>query len=213
MTIDEKISFIQVAGAELAQKLKVAGGPIDMVCSAATLGIPVGQAVATTLGLDRQVVLQKTEKIHLQGDCSLSEPLSSITTGTPQKLRLDKRYLHLVAGKRVVFVDDVISSGGSCAAALRLLRSAGANVVGVGAILVEAQGWKQKLGESDAAMASSLGTIPLFRRNEADGSWTEDWKCREGAIRGRGPSGAGVRHPEPNSICACRASCYGGAGK
>ena len=64
----------------------------------------------------------------------------------------------------------------SCAAALRLLRAAGANIVGVGAILVEGQGWKTKLGEADSALVSSLGTIPLFRP-AADGSWAEDWNC------------------------------------
>jgi len=176
MTIDESFSFLRTAGAELAQKLQAAAGPIEMVCSAATLGIAVGQLVAISFGLDRQVVLQKTQKIHLQGDRSLSEALSSITTGTPQKLLLDKRHLHLVAGKRVVFVDDVISSGGSCAAALRLLRAAGATVVGVGAILVEGQGWRKQLGEADAALVSNLGTIPLFRP-QADGHWVEDCNC------------------------------------
>ena len=57
-----------------------------------------------------------------------------------------------------------------------LLRAAGANIVGVGAILVEGQGWKAKLGEADSALVSSLGTIPLFRP-AADGSWAEDWNC------------------------------------
>ena len=177
MTIDEKISSIAAAGAELAKKIEKTAGTVDMVCSAATLGIPVGQAVATTLGLDRQVVLQKTQKIHLSSDeTALSEPLSSITTGTPQKFFLDKRYLHLVAGKRVVFVDDVVSSGGSLVAALKLLRAAGANVVGVGAILVEGKGWKKKLGDADSALVTFLGSIPLFRPQE-DGSWAEDWNC------------------------------------
>ena len=84
MTIDERISFVNTAGAELAKKLAVSagiatGGTIDVVVSAATLGIQVGAAVAAGLGHDRQVVLQKTRKIHLRD--ALSEPLSSITTG------------------------------------------------------------------------------------------------------------------------------------
>ena len=145
--------------------------------SAATLGIPVGQAVASALKHERQVVLQKTAKIHLQST-PYAEPLTSITTGTPQKLLLDPRHIDRVRGKRVVFVDDVISSGGSCAAALRLIRAAGGNVVGVGAILVEGSGWKVRIGEADAQLVRSLGTIPLYRPPEvAGGAWEADWEC------------------------------------
>ena len=178
MTIDEKIGFIEKAGSELATALKKAAtGRIDVVVSAATLGIPVGQAVASALKHERQVVLQKTAKIHLQST-PYAEPLTSITTGTPQKLLLDPRHIDRVRGKRVVFVDDVISSGGSCAAALRLIRAAGGNVVGVGAILVEGSGWKARIGEADAQLVRSLGTIPLYRPPEvAGGSWEADWEC------------------------------------
>ena len=88
MTIDEKIGFIEKAGSELATALKKAAtGRIDVVVSAATLGIPVGQAVASALKHERQVVLQKTAKIHLQST-PYAEPLTSITTGTPQKMEL-----------------------------------------------------------------------------------------------------------------------------
>ena len=179
MTIDERISFVNTAGAELAKKLAVSagiatGGTIDVVVSAATLGIQVGAAVAAGLGHDRQVVLQKTRKIHLRD--ALSEPLSSITTGAAQNLLLDRRAVPAIGGKNVVFVDDVISSGGSCAAALRLIRAAGGNVVGVGAILVEGAGWKTKLGR-DAERVSFLGTIPLFRPTGPHGAWEPDWNC------------------------------------
>jgi adenine phosphoribosyltransferase len=119
-------------------------------------------------------VLQKTRKIHLRD--ALSEPLSSITTGAAQSLLLDRRAVPAIGGKNVVFVDDVISSGGSCAAALRLIRAAGGNIVGVGAILVEGAGWKTKLGR-DAERVSFLGTIPLFRPTGPDGAWEPDWNC------------------------------------
>ena len=178
MTIDEKIPVFTKAGKGLAAALKQqAGCTIEVVVSAATLGIPVGQAVATALSHERQVVLQKTAKIHLQ-NTPYAEPLSSITTGTPQKLLLDPRHIDRVRGKKVAFVDDVISSGGSCAAALRLIRDAGGIVVGVGAILVEGSGWKEKIGAEDAKLVSFLGTIPLYRPPaDAGGAWVADWEC------------------------------------
>jgi adenine/guanine phosphoribosyltransferase-like PRPP-binding protein len=175
MTIDESISFVTTAGAELATRLAASVGAIDVVVSAATLGIQVGMAVAVGLGLDRQVVLQKTKKLHLRD--ALSEPLSSITTGAAQDLLLDRRAIPFIRGKNVVFVDDVISSGSSCAAALRLIRAAGGNIVGVGAILVEGGEWKTRLGRDDAELVSFLGTIPLFRPTGPDGAWEADWNC------------------------------------
>jgi adenine/guanine phosphoribosyltransferase-like PRPP-binding protein len=180
MTIDESISFVRTAGAELATRLATSvgsggGTTIDVVVSAATLGIQIGMAVAVGLGLDRQVVLQKTKKIHLRD--ALSEPLSSITTGTAQDLLLDRRAIPAIRGKNVVFVDDVISSGSSCAAALRLIRAAGGNVVGVAAILVEGEGWKTMLGHDDAELVFFLGKIPLFRPTGPDGAWEPDWYC------------------------------------
>jgi adenine/guanine phosphoribosyltransferase-like PRPP-binding protein len=180
MTIDESISFVRTAGSELATRLAASvggggGAAIDVVVSAATLGIQVGTAVAVGLGLDRQVVLQKTKKIHLRD--ALREPLSSITTGTAQDLLLDRRAIPTIRGKNVVFVDDVISSGSSCAAALRLIRAAGGNIVGVGAILVEGGGWKTRLGHDDAELVTFLGKIPLFRPTGPDGAWEPDWNC------------------------------------
>ena len=169
MSIDAPISFVADAGRELASKL--ADLDADVVVTAATLGIPVGMAVAVGLGQDRLVVLQKTDKIHLAD--ALTEPLDSITTGTPQLLRLDRAQIPNLAGKRVVFVDDVISSGSSAAAGLRLIRQAGGIVVGLGAVLVEGTNWTTALGD-DADLVWSLDRIPLYRRT--DEGWTEDWE-------------------------------------
>eukprot|EP00633_Aureoumbra_lagunensis_P014160 CAMPEP_0197353480 /NCGR_PEP_ID=MMETSP0893-20130614/39692_1 /TAXON_ID=44058 ORGANISM="Aureoumbra lagunensis, Strain CCMP1510" /NCGR_SAMPLE_ID=MMETSP0893 /ASSEMBLY_ACC=CAM_ASM_000539 /LENGTH=178 /DNA_ID=CAMNT_0042868813 /DNA_START=29 /DNA_END=565 /DNA_ORIENTATION=- len=171
MTIDEDIATMDFAGRELAEK--IASKNIDCVASAATLGILLGATVAKELQLPRQYVLQKTMKTHLSD--ALIEPLNSITTKNDQALRLDRRWLSELNGKRVAFVDDVISSGSSCAAALRLLRAAGAEVVAIAAILVEADGWRTKLGQEDANLVSFLAKIPIFRRDNEDAPWQEVW--------------------------------------
>jgi adenine phosphoribosyltransferase len=77
-----------------------------------------------------------------------------------------------VAGKRVAVVDDVVATGGSMAASLRLLRAAGAEVVAVGVLLAEGDGWKETLGP-DAALVRHLGVIPGFR--QVEGAWEEVW--------------------------------------
>lgn len=168
MTIDWGVQFMAVAGRELAEALD----PLqpDIVATAATLGIPVAIEVSRSLGLDDYLVLQKTPKIHLRD--ALVEPLSSITTEGQQALRLDRARLGAVEGKRVVLVDDVVATGGSMAACLRLLRRAGATVVGIGVLLVEGEAWKGVLGD-DAPLVRSLGEIPAFTRTA--GGWTAVW--------------------------------------
>jgi adenine phosphoribosyltransferase len=99
--------------------------------------------------------------------------VSAITTEAGQELLLDRRRIDLVSGRRVALVDDVISSGGSINAALRLLDQAGAEVVAIGALLTEGGGWTQALGER-AALVRTLGTIPVFGP-APDGGWLPEF--------------------------------------
>jgi len=169
MTIDHGVQFGETAGGDLAAA--IADTRPDIVASAATLGIPVAIEVSRHLGLDDYLILQKTPKVHL-GD-ALAEPLSSITTEATQRLLLDRRRIPAVAGKRVALVDDVIATGGSIAASARLLRAAGAEVVVIGAFLVEGAAWRSALGD-DADLVRSLGSIPMFA-DDGTGAWREVW--------------------------------------
>ena len=169
MTIDHGIRFGEVAGADLAGA--IADTRPDIVASAATLGIPVAIEVSRHLGLDDYLILQKTPKVHLVD--ALAEPLSSITTDSPQRLLLDRQRIPAVAGKRVALVDDVIATGGSIAASARLLRAAGAELVVIGSYLVEGSAWTAALGD-DAHLVRSLGAIPMFT-DDGDGTWAEVW--------------------------------------
>lgn len=169
MTIDHGVGFMERAGADLAQAL--AGAEPEIVVSAATLGIPVAIEVTRSLCLDDYVILQKTPKVHLRD--ALTEELSSITTNGSQRLLLDRARVGAVAGRRVALVDDVISTGGSIAAALRLLDAAGADVVAIGALLTEGSDWRTALGDR-CELVHELGRIPVFRSDGA-GGWREDW--------------------------------------
>ena len=165
MTIDMGVRFTATAGAELAALIEPARP--QCVVSMATLGIPVAVEVSRALGLDDYLILQKTPKIHLRD--GLREPVQSITSAGTQHLLLDRRRVPLVQGRRVAFVDDVISTGASCAAALRLLQAAGANVVAVGALLTEGDTWPAALG-GRAGLVRALGAIPLFEP-APEGGW------------------------------------------
>jgi adenine/guanine phosphoribosyltransferase-like PRPP-binding protein len=158
ISVDLGVAFCERAAAELVARIDDLG--VEIVVSVATMGIPVALEVTRRLGLDQYVILHKTPKIHLAD--AVAEPVRSITTAVDQRLLLDRRRIPAVAGRRVALIDDVVSTGASAAAALRLLRAVGAVPVAIGAIVTEGRLWETALGE-DAAMVHALGTVPLFR--------------------------------------------------
>jgi adenine phosphoribosyltransferase len=135
------------------------------------MGIPLAVEVTRHLGLDQYAILHKTPKIHLAD--AVSEPVRSITTDVEQRLLFDRARVDDVRGKRVAMVDDVISTGASTGAALRLLRGVGADVVCIGTLVTEASLWRSALAH-DATLVRALGSIPVFRPNGA-GGLVEDW--------------------------------------
>jgi adenine phosphoribosyltransferase len=169
ITVDMGVEFMSRAGAELAEIIRPYD--VDIVATVATMGIPVVVEVTRHLGLDQYVILHKTPKIHLAD--AVTETVRSITTDAEQRLLFDRARIKDVDGKRVAIVDDVISTGASTGAALRLLRGVGAEIVVIGTLVTEASIWRTSLGE-DAQMVRALGSIPVFRP-DGSGGLVEDW--------------------------------------
>jgi len=88
------------------------------------------------------------------GDALQAETLS-ITTGEPQTLILDEKDRRLLDGKRVVIVDDVISTGSTLQGMRLLIQKAGAKVVAETAIFTEGERAKW-------ADIIALGHLPVF---------------------------------------------------
>jgi adenine/guanine phosphoribosyltransferase-like PRPP-binding protein len=169
ITVDMGVEFMSQAGEELAEILK--SYDVDIVATVATMGIPLVVEVTRHLGLDQYVILHKTPKIHLAD--AVAEPVRSITTDAEQRLLFDRARIDDVAHKRVAIVDDVISTGASTGAALRLLRGVGAEIVVIGTLVTEGSLWRSALGD-DAQMVRALGSIPVFRP-DGSGGLVEDW--------------------------------------
>ena len=170
ITVDHGVSFATTAGRELAAEL--APSQPDIVVSVATMGIPLAIEVTRSLGLDDYVILHKTPKIHL-GE-SFAEPVRSITTSTPQMLRMDPNRVGAMRGRRVAVVDDIISTGASIVAVLNLVRRVGAQPVAIGTLMTEGSRWRTALA-GDAAIVRSLGSMPVFRADPSNGSLHEEW--------------------------------------
>jgi adenine/guanine phosphoribosyltransferase-like PRPP-binding protein len=143
----------------------------EAVVGIPTLGLTYARAVAEAIGLPDFVALGNSRKFWY--DEALSEAaVSSTSPDQSKRIYLDPALLARVQGRRVVVVDDVLNTGGTMAAALRLLRKARVNVVAIVAVLTEGWDWHGALGRIDPAipgLVQALGHIPLFGRVE--GGW------------------------------------------
>ena len=99
------------------------------------------------------IILRKAYKPYM-GDALQAETLS-ITTGLPQTLYLDEKDREMMKGKRVIILDDVISTGSTLQGMRLLMQKAGAKVVAEAAIFTEGERakWRNII---------SLGHLPVF---------------------------------------------------
>jgi adenine/guanine phosphoribosyltransferase-like PRPP-binding protein len=143
----------------------------DVVVGLPTLGLSLAGGVARRLGHPRFVALGTSRKFWY--DDGLSTPLTSITSPDQRKtLYLDPRMLPLIAGRRVLLVDDVLSTGSSIMAGLQLLRAAGCEPVAIGAAMLQSGRWRRALDAHERPFAGAvIGVIetPLLRRTAAGG--------------------------------------------
>jgi adenine/guanine phosphoribosyltransferase-like PRPP-binding protein len=144
-------AVVEAAAAGLAAKLK--GLDPEVLVTAETKSVPLVYELARLLGKP-WVVLRKTYKPYM-GE-TLSDETNSITTGATQTLYLDEKDRGLVADRRAVLVDDVISTGSTVEAMRRLMDEAGANVVAEAAVFTEGD-----VEPGDEVL--TLGHLPLFR--------------------------------------------------
>ena len=107
----------------------------DVLITAEAKGIPLICAMARQLGENRYVVARKKPKLYMKD--VLKCEVTSITTEGSQCLYLDGADADLMRGKRVVIVDDVISTGQSLHALEELVKMSGGNIVAKVAVLAE----------------------------------------------------------------------------
>ncbi len=144
------VELVQACAKALAEKL--ADTDYDVLVTAEAKSIPVAHALAVETGKP-YVILRKAYKPYM-GEALQSETLS-ITTGKPQTLYLDEKDRDLINGKRVVIVDDVISTGSTLQGMRLILEKAGGEIAAEAAILTEGERAKW----SDII---SLGHLPVF---------------------------------------------------
>ncbi len=128
----------------------------DYMISAEAKGIPLVHEMARLAGNQKYFLARKAPKLYMTG--VFEAELRSITTAKDQKLYLDTAEAELMKGKRILIVDDVISTGESLHAMEHLVEKAGGIIAGKMAILAEGEA-------KDRDDLTYLEYLPLFDKN------------------------------------------------
>ena len=152
---------------------QVRGYAVDAVVGLPTLGLSFAPTVARQLGHARFIPLGFSRKYWYRDE--LSEPVRSITSpGQDKRLYLDPHQISLLEGRRVLVVDDTVSTGATMLSGVRLLGRCGAQVVAIAVAMRQGTRWRERLRHSDGRPIPVLGALdaPLLAR--VPGGWVPE---------------------------------------
>jgi adenine phosphoribosyltransferase len=141
--------IVKATAAALAERLKKSAAQV--LVTAEAKGIPLIYEMSALMGLP-YIVLRKSYKSYM-GEAISAETVS-ITTGKPQTLYLDEKDRAFIQGKKVVLVDDVISTGSTLKGMENVVVQAEGEVVKIAAVFTE--------GDADWRHIVALGNLPVF---------------------------------------------------
>lgn len=155
-------SFVMLGDTELVNTCarcladKLQPYDFDIIAGPEAKAVPLLHALSTELNHPSYVVCRKSVKAYMRDPIKVE--VQSITTRGTQTLVLDGPDAAKIKGKRVVIVDDVVSTGGSIQAVEELVKRAGATVVCRAAVLKE--------GYSYSGDLIYLQELPVFTTRE-----------------------------------------------
>lgn len=129
----------------------------DYMITAEAKGIPLIHEMAKQMGVNKYFLARKSPKLYMQNPCSVE--VKSITTEKRQVLYIDDEDVALMKGKKILLIDDVISTGESLFALEKLVIESGGIIAGKMAILAE----------GDAKLRTDiqyLAELPLFSKED-----------------------------------------------
>lgn len=149
-------AFIMFSDVELtvacATELLKKTPDFDIIITAETKGIPLAYEMARQSG-KTYVVVRKSVKLYMKNATKIT--VKSITTEEEQTMYLGEDDMEKLTGKRVLIVDDVISTGESLRAVEKFCDKAGATICGEATVLAEGD-------SADRKDIIYLEKLPLF---------------------------------------------------
>ena len=150
-------AFIMFGDVEMtvrcAEELLKRAPEYDIMITAESKGIPLIYEMARRTKADNYILARKAAKLYMTDVVTVN--VNSITTANSQTLCIDGDDAAAMKGKKVLIVDDVISTGESLNALCALVEKAGGNIVGKMAVLAEGDA----LDRDDITY---LAPLPLF---------------------------------------------------
>jgi adenine phosphoribosyltransferase len=123
--------------------------------TAESKAIALTEQLATLNEMPQYVVLRKSAKAYMKNP--LMVETKSITTESVQRLYLDREDLKLIKNKRVIIVDDVVSTGGTMDAIMALAKKAEFTIFLIACVLIEGE-WRDRYRDIPLV---KLGHLPL----------------------------------------------------
>ena len=136
-----------------AKELLAIAPEYDYIITAESKGIPIAHEMARLAGNQKYFLARKAPKLYMDG--VFEATVHSITTKGEQKLYMDGADAKMMNGKRILIVDDVISTGESLRALEQLVELTGGTIVGRMCILAEGDA-------KDRLPIKYLEELPLF---------------------------------------------------
>ncbi|MCI8442319.1 MAG: adenine phosphoribosyltransferase [Provencibacterium sp.] len=159
--VDEHLSiaaFIMFSDVEMtvasATELLKRVPEYDVLLTAESKGIPLAYEMSRQSG-KKYILARKSVKLYMRDPVAVE--VKSITTADIQKLYLDAEDLAYLKDRRVLIVDDVISTGRSLHSLESLVEKAGGIISGRAAVLAEGDAMERK----DIIY---LAPLPVFTR-------------------------------------------------
>lgn len=138
-------AFVMFSDVEItvaaAEKLLSKSPYFDIIITAESKGIPLAYEMARESGKP-YIVARKSVKLYMTDPICVT--VKSITTAAEQKLYLSKEKAAMLKGKKVLIVDDVISTGESVLALEKLVNETGGIISGRSAVLAEGDAAERK---------------------------------------------------------------------
>jgi len=165
------LDVVETLAGFMAERARAFGA--EIVVGLPTLGLAFAPLVARGLGFSRYVPFGYSRKYWY--DESLAVPVRSLTTPDAGKLLyVDPNLADMLRGRRVLVVDDAVSTGQTMASALTLLQRCQAQVAGIVVAMCQGERWRTRLVDAEGAPIPLACAFESPRMQRVAGGWAPE---------------------------------------
>ncbi|MCL1841891.1 MAG: hypothetical protein FWF75_09150 [Propionibacteriaceae bacterium] len=155
-----RVDWVRACATSLAETIDDAldGERVDVILTPEAKAITLAYELCVRMSLPEFVVARKSQKAYMTDPVHV--PVNSITTADEQELWFGQGAIDRLRGKRIMIVDDVVSTGATMEALFSFLHSIDCQIALVACVLTEGE----QRTSFDGVPLVSIGHLPLARR-------------------------------------------------